>query len=322
MERSFCEAVRLLPPFLKEPLLFAAERNHTQIREVTIRAGVPVCVHTSDGIRFLQKNGFLTTMPPANCSIKMEEVQECLRCLTEYSLQSAQPQLKQGFLTLQGGHRAGIAGRAVLQDGQISYIKEISAISLRIARAVCGCGKRILSEIDWNALNGIPSVLIAGPPASGKTTVLRDVIRGLASGECGRFFRVSVVDERSEIAASYHGTCQHDLGITCDVLDGFFKAEGMMLALRALSPQIIAVDELGSEKDADAVLQVMSGGAAMLATVHADSFSALSKRPVLKRLFAHQCFDFVVLLKSAQTPGVIDAIIRTDEIKPWEGNCR
>ena len=79
---------------------------------------------------------------------------------------------------------------------------------------------------------------------------------------------------------------------------------------------------MGSEKDAYAVLQVMSGGAAMLATVHADSFSALSKRPVLKRLFAHQCFDFVVLLKSAQTPGVIDAIIRTDEIKPWEGNCR
>ena len=320
MERSFCEAIRLLPPFLKEPLLFAAERNHAQIREITIRAGAPVCIDTSDGVRFLQKNGFLTAIPPSNCAVTIEEVQTCLRCLTEYSLQSVQPQLKRGFFTLRGGHRAGVAGRAVMQDGEILHIKDISSITLRIAHAVCGCGKQILSEIDWDSPIGVPSVLIAGPPASGKTTILRDVIRGLAGGTCGRFFRVSVVDERSELSASYHGICQHDLGVTCDVLDGFLKSEGMMLALRALSPQIIAVDELGSDADAEAVLQVMSGGAAILATVHADSVDALMKRSVLKRLLAQRCFQFVVLLKNAQMPGMIDTIIRAEEIGMRKGD--
>ena len=313
MEDFFCEAVRLLPAFLKEPLLLAAERTGSTIREVTIRAGAPVTVSSSDGVRFLQKNGFLTTMPPANCSVTFEQVQECLRCFTEYSLQSAQPQLKQGFLTLRGGHRVGIAGRAVMQGKEISYIKEISSISLRVARSVYGCGKKILSEVYRKPCVKIPSVLIAGPPASGKTTVLRDVVRGLASGACGQFYRISVVDERSEIAATYHGKPQHDCGITCDVLDGFLKADGMQMALRALSPQIIAVDELGGETDAQAVLQVMSGGAAILATVHMNGIDALYKRPFLARLLKEKCFDFIVLLKSAQTPGEIYTVAGMDE---------
>ena len=227
------------------------------------------------------------------------DLREMLNYISNYSLYACKEEIKQGYITIEGGHRVGVAGQTVLVDGKIAGISPIMFLNIRIAHEKCGCARKILPLIRQR--DSIYNTLILSMPGAGKTTLLRDSIRALSNGEAyGIRLKVCVVDERSEIAASFHGVPQNDMGPRTDVMDGCGKAEGMQLLIRSMSPQIIAVDELGTESDFYAVEQALNCGSRVLGTIHAGNMKELSEKPYLKRWMERRLFQrFIFLEKEA-----------------------
>lgn len=224
-------------------------------------------------------------------------MKETLSRMSQYSMYALEEEICRGFFTLQGGHRIGIVGKTVCRQGKITAMRNISGLNIRIAREKKGCAGELLSYIRQG--EEIHNTLILSPPGIGKTTMLRDCIRRLSNGEDnlpGQ--KVGVVDERSEIAASFQGIPQNDLGIRTDVLDCCPKAEGMRLLLRSMSPQIIAVDELGSREDCQAVEEVLHCGCRILGTMHIGSMEELQEKAYLRKWLEKGFFErFVYLTK-------------------------
>lgn len=209
------------------------------------------------------------------------DIAEMLNYISDYSLYAYREELKQGFLTIEGGHRIGVAGGAVTEAGKITGMHHITFFNIRIAHEKIGCAGELVRRISGQG--SIYNTLLFSAPGVGKTTYLRDAIRILSEGTKERTgLRVSVVDERSEIAACYRGIPQNDLGPRTDVLDGCGKAEGMQLLLRSMSPQVIAVDELGCEEDFRAAEQAAYCGSRVLGTLHAGDPKELMEKPLIK----------------------------------------
>ena len=229
------------------------------------------------------------------------DITETVERISQYSLYALEEELRMGYITLPGGHRVGLVGKTVLEGRAgkpaIRTIKPISGLNIRICRAVKGCGDRVLPGIlDAAAGRQLPhNTMIISPPGCGKTTLLRDVIRQL-SDICA--LTVGVVDERSEIGGSYKGVAQNDVGLRTDLLDGCPKAEGMILLLRAMAPDVIAVDELGGEEDATAVEHVSNAGVRLLCTVHGYKLEELRQKPSLQALLNKGIFKRFVVLKA------------------------
>jgi stage III sporulation protein AA len=224
-----------------------------------------------------------------------------MREMTEYifgySMYAHEEELRQGYLTLKGGHRVGITGEAVMEQGMVKRIKNISSFNIRISRQIKGAADHIMKYAGKN-------LLLISPPCMGKTTLLRDILRQLADtpGE-----NVGIVDERSEIAACYRGRPSNDCGERVDVLDGCPKAEGMLMLLRSMSPTVIGVDELGQNEDVEAVLRIVGSGVRIIATVHGDNMQQIQNKRVFAALFENQVFHYSLLLGK-------------HEIKAYDGN--
>ena len=220
----------------------------------------------------------------------MQDVAEMMNYISNYSLYAYKEEIRQGYITIEGGHRIGLAGGTVVENGRIAGMHHVSFLNIRVAHERCGCAEQILPYVRREG--GIYSTLLFSEPGAGKTTMLRDCIRGLSTGnEIERGLKVCVVDERSEIAACHLGIPQNDLGIRTDVLDGCGKAEGMQLLLRSMSPQVLAVDELGGEADFAAVEQALYAGCRVLGTIHAGSIEELAGKPYLYRLLEQKAFQ-------------------------------
>ena len=223
------------------------------------------------------------------------DLREMLNYISNYSLYAYKEEIKQGYITIEGGHRVGVAGQTVLVDGKIAGISPITFLNIRIAHEKCGCAKKILPLIRQK--NSIYNTLILSMPGAGKTTLLRDSIRALSNGEAyGIRLKVCVVDERSEIAASFHGVPQNDMGPRTDVMDGCGKAEGMQLLIRSMSPTVVAVDELGKEEDFRAVESVIHCGCTLLATAHGNSLEDIMEQPFFQKLKSMQVFERYIIL--------------------------
>ena len=277
-------------------------------QEIRLRAGRPASVSLPQEDVFLSGMGTACRSLPENAlCVGHAALMEVFRLLCESSVYTHQQEIRNGFLVLRGGHRAGICGTAVVEDGQVHNLRDISSINLRVAREIPGAGVAALGAVSPE---GVPQgALLVGPPGCGKTTVLRDLARLLSSGQgITRRARVAVVDERGEIAACHGGVPQNDLGPCCDVLDGYPKGEGILQAVRSLSPDVVVCDEIGSQEDAGAVLAALNAGVVVIATAHAGSLDELRARPQMRELLASGAFVRAVILRSRAEPGVVRSV--------------
>lgn len=240
------------------------------IQEIRLRVNKPLAVMYGFKPGYITSNGNFTCNPANTVIVAEHELNQCFEAVCQYSVHSFKREICDGFVTLKGGHRVGLCGTTVIHNNAIENIKNISSLNFRISRQIKGCAEKLYREIF---LHGLCNVLIAGAPMSGKTTLLRDLTRSL-----GNYYKTSVIDERGEIASVWNGIPQNDVGTNTDVFDGYPKVEGISTAIRVMSPQIIVCDELGGEKDMNAIKQASYCGVYVVATIHANHISELVKR--------------------------------------------
>ena len=300
------DITKLFPTHIRKALEQALfDRN--KIYEIRLRVNAPLIVIYQGKEYFLTLEGILTREEAKAYYVKTEDLKEMLEYISGYSLYAFEEEIRQGFLTVVGGHRVGIAGKTILDGNKIKSLKYISYINLRLSHQIKGCASPILPYIIKN--RQICHTLIISPPRCGKTTLLRDLIRQVSNGNCYMpGVSVGVVDERSEIAGSYQGIPQNDLGIRTDVLDCCPKAEGMMMLIRSMSPEVVAVDELGNYEDIHAIESVVHCGCKLFATVHGSSIEDIKRKPLLQRLMQEKIFERYIVLYKKDCAGQIKAI--------------
>lgn len=274
----------MLPARLLEGLRALGEDRLEQLEELRLRRGFPMTALLSGGEAE-------TDTPP----IGEDDLRQVVENATQASAHTALDRVRQGFVTLRGGHRVGLCGSVVKKDGQIVTLRDISSLSIRVARPVVGQAKELLPQLTEHGI--FLSTLILAPPGVGKTTLLRDLVRGLSDGDAGPPLRVGVADERGEIAALWHGEPQLYAGRHTDIIDACGKAEGLSILIRGMNPQVAAVDEITDPADARAIAEAAGCGVALIATAHGGGMEDLRRRPVYRALLAAGVFRRLVVLE-------------------------
>ena len=277
------EVAAVLPVPLAKRLDGLRENEWQCVEELRLRRGYPMSVLLTDGER-----------PVGGGAITERDLRDVLEAASRASVHTVLDQVKRGFLTLRGGHRIGLCGTVNHHDGEIRSLRYLSSLSIRVARAVEGQANGLIPQIVEHGQ--FQNTLILGAPGSGKTTLLRELIRILSDGHGTRPFRVGVADERGEIAALWQGEPQFRVGRRTDILDGCPKSEALLMLLRGMNPQILAVDEITHPNDITALLEAAGCGAGLLATAHGESLSDLKRRPVYRAMLQEGIFQRAVLL--------------------------
>lgn len=288
-----------LAPEIRAVLAKVPHSDTSEIEEIRLRAERPLMIENDVGQFFVTADGRLSKYPADGFRVSRACLEVTLELLCQNSVFAMAGELKNGFVTIVGGCRVGVTGKAVLTEGKISYIKDVSGINIRIARGLYGVADSVLPRLIQNGQ--VRNTLIISPPQCGKTTLLRDIARQLSDGVRRLSFpgvKVGIVDERSEIAACYMGVPIHDVGVRTDVLDGCPKAEGMIVMIRAMSPDVIVTDELGLEDDISSLKQVMNAGVKIITSVHGYGREDVLNRPHLRELLENNFFECVIELNN------------------------
>ena len=305
--QDFTEILINFNPFIRTSLMKIPDKIKNNVQEICIRINSSIIIFTQNNSYFVGKNGEIASEDPKNLVISQSDILETMKILCNFSIYSYQNQIKEGFITLKGGHRAGFSGTAVINNNEIINISDISSINFRISREILGCSDRIFNKFGLD----IGGTLIIGPPSSGKTTILRDMARKLSTSfEENKLIKVSIIDERREIAASYQGVPQRDIGFS-DVLTGFPKAEGIIRAIRTLSPKIIICDEIGNNEDAEAIKKSLNSGVGIIASIHAKSPDEMANSFRIKNILSSGAIKRAILLDS--TPGKIKGMFEVSK---------
>jgi len=276
-------------------------RDFEQMTELRLRAGKPMLVMLSGKEHALTQKGKAPATNPKAYHPTATDIAETIERISQYSFYAFEPELCLGYITLPGGHRVGVSGQAAIENGTVRAWRHISSINFRIAHSIKGCANAVLPHL-YDA-NRFMHTIIISPPGFGKTTLLRDIVRQISdSGQT-----VGLVDERSEVAGCFKGIPQNDIGLRTDVLDGCPKAEGMVMLLRAMSPDIIAVDELGGKGDAEAAHAVQTAGVKLLCTAHGNDIDDIRKNPVLSGLISRKIFQRYIVLNAPGQAKVYNA---------------
>lgn len=278
----FDQAAGLLPFGLRQLALSVPRAEQLVAEEIRLRAGRPISITLPEGEAVLPGSPILTS----------NDLRTVLEIATQASAHTALERVRQGFVTVRGGHRLGLCGGLICKEGEIHNIRSISSINIRIARQIPGIGNELLRCLRSDG--NMPSILVLAPPGAGKTTLLRDLIRGISAGVGGSALRVGVADERGELGAMWDGVPQLDLGPHTDIADGCNKADGLMMLLRGMNPQVLAVDEITAPCDIDALQTAMGCGVSLLATAHGYSLTDMRKRPLYSMLLEKKIFQKVL----------------------------
>lgn len=325
-----------LPESMRDRIEKLPAQTLQQLEEIRIRTNTDTLL-ISGGREYSLRDGD---------EITAEVLEEILNRLLDYSYYAYEEELSRGYITIEGGHRVGICGRVTLENGQVHLIKDVSSLNIRRSREITGASEKILgavlspakapAESVSNAgisagcggekspapseLSGVCSsaadygrmvvrnTLIISPPKCGKTTMLRDLARNLSNAG----FRIGICDERSEIAGCYNGKTSYDLGPRTDVLDGCPKAEGILMLIRAMSPDVVMTDEIGKPEDAAAIRLALSAGVKIITTIHGSSFEDAAKSAV-GGLITDHVFETLIFLSAQPVTGTVEKILRMPE---------
>lgn len=281
--------------------------SYDRLQEIRLRTQAPLLIRYGNKEYYVSRDGALTTEQKDSYIISTADIKETVEYIGNYSLYAYEDELRQGFITVQGGHRVGMAGKIIMEKNEVKTMKYISFINVRLSHQIKGCADRLMPFVTEG--NEVKNTLIISPPRCGKTTLLRDVIRQLSDGSVSRSgMTVGVVDERSEIAACYMGVPQNEMGIRTDVLDCCPKAKGMLMLIRTMAPQVIAVDEIGGREDMEAIEAVRNCGCKLLATVHGSSIDDIRSKPVIREFLQERAFERYVILRDTGFAGTITEI--------------
>jgi len=281
------------------------ERLFQVSEEVRIRRDKPLYLRNGGKEFFLSKSGICSSeeayIP------KREDINSIMEFISRFSVYAFEEEIRQGFIPLPKGVRVGICGKAVVENGIVKTIKNVSALNFRIPREVIGCSD---SVIDFITYPRIFHTLIVSPPCCGKTTLLRDIIRSLSNGVKNKFagVNVGVADERSEIAGTFFGKEQNDLGIRTDVIDGGKKEKSIYMLLRAMAPQVIAFDEIGSVEEVLAVCDAVNSGVKIICTIHSEGIDDLKTRYIFQKIYERNIFERYIVLSNLKGPGTIEGV--------------
>lgn len=258
-----------------------------ELQEIRIRVDKPIILKLREKDLILQYN------------ILQTEILQIVERLCENSIYAYKNQICEGFITIKGGHRVGLTGSCVIENGKITNIKYISSLNIRIAREVKNCSTRILREIIDIENKTIYNSIIVAPPGRGKTTILRDIIRRLSDGIEEINFRgktCGVVDERGEIAAMYKGAPQNDVGIRTDIIENVSKNKGIHMLIRTMAPEIIACDEIGSKEDVEAIHYALYSGVKGIFTMHGKNVEDIKNNKQIYELIENREIQKIVFL--------------------------
>ncbi|WP_210365885.1 stage III sporulation protein AA [Bacillus sp. REN3] len=240
--------------------------------------------------------------------VQPEDAVQLLNKLGHFSMYTLEEELKRGYITIAGGHRVGLAGKVILENGAVKAIRDVSSFNFRIAREKIGIADPL---VPFLYRNGWKHTMIIGPPQTGKTTLLRDIARIISGGTCSQKVppqKAGIVDERSEIAGCVKGIPQLTFGPRVDILDSCPKAEGMMMMIRSMSPDVLLVDEIGRREDGEAILEAVNAGIKLMMTTHGESLEEVRKRPILKPIIEMGIFDRYIELSRLAGPGKVKCI--------------
>lgn len=307
------EIFPFLPAAIQKSLAGFDKKFWESLEEIRLRTNQPLIFRVGDDEFTVDNRGNLSREFTAGITVKAEDMIRCISSISDNSLYAFGEEIKRGFITIPGGHRVGLAGQVITEKDEVVKLINFSSIAFRVAREIRNCALPLLPYL-YNETLGINNVLVVSPPRCGKTTMLRDITRLLSVGNhvC-RGNNVALIDERSEIAGSYQGLAQLDVGPRTDVLDACPKAAGMIMAIRSLSPTVLVTDEIGRKEDVTAIEECIRAGVSIISSVHAQSLEEVMQKPALKHLLREGVFTYLVILSRQRGPGYIEKIVRWDD---------
>lgn len=315
-KQSFLEKLEkhispILPSTIRTAFFKLPTEKLEKVEEIRLRRRKPLMVVEGRTDYMVTPDGLTTENPESAYIVTDNDAEKTFQLISQSSIYAWEDEIKNGYITLKGGHRVGIVGKVVMEAEKIKTIKHVSGFNIRIARQILGAADETIPFVI-NEKGEFLNTMIISPPKAGKTTLLRDLIRQLSSGSYklgSKGFKIGVVDERSEIACCYEGVPQNDVGIRTDVLDGCPKARGIMMLLRSMSPEIIATDEIGRLEDVEALEEAINAGVKLLTTAHGMDLEDLKKRPTIRRLIENQFFDRYLILGFSNGIGTLEKVI-------------
>ncbi|MBO8163146.1 MAG: stage III sporulation protein AA [Brevibacillus sp.] len=301
------EILAILPAPVRSVLSILPEAVLESIEEVRLRQNQPLEIRYGQQASYVTPKGQLTANSRQGWIFTEEHAVKLLNQISQHSLYALEEELKRGYITVVGGHRIGLAGKVVLERGEVKGIREVTSFNIRIAREKRGVAQKVLPFLFERGK--VLNTLIISPPQCGKTTLLRDLARSISYGNQHASSRkVSIVDERSEIAGCLNGVPQRDVGPRTDVLDACPKALGMMMMIRSMSPEVVIVDEIGRAEDSEAIWEAIHAGVSVICSAHGFDLAEAVRRPMLGKLIQQGAFERYIVLSRSGGAGTVEGI--------------